>query len=140
MNHQQESERDELRARFTGWLEVTLYRAKLNYLKRQERERNTLYVGMLPEELLVEENLEQKWVHRLTEQKGFDFEQEKLEKAFQYLTQQRQQILTLLFVEEKTPEEIARQLGCSKQNVYKQRSQALAALRNMLEKGGEGNE
>lgn len=138
MNHQQESEKDELRARFTGWLEVTLYRAKLNYLKKQERERNTLYVGMLPEELLVEENMEQKWVHRLTEQKGFDFEQGNLERAFQSLTQQRQQILTMLFVKEKTPEEIAGQLGCSKQNVYKRRSQALAALRNMLEKGGEG--
>lgn len=140
MNHQQESEEDELRARFTGWLEVTLYRAKLNYLKKQERERNTLYVGMLPKELLVEENLEQKWVHRLTEQKGFDFEQENLEKAFQSLTQQRQRILVLLFVKEKTPEEIAGQLGCSKQNVYKQCSQALATLRNMLEKGGAGNE
>lgn len=138
MNHQQESEKDELRARFTGWLEVTLYRAKLNYLKKQERERNTLYVGMLPEELLVEENMEQKWVHRLTEQNGFDFEQERLERAFRSLTQQRQQILTMLFVEEKTPEEIAGQLGCSQQNVYKQRSQALAVLRNMLEKGGEG--
>lgn len=140
MNHQQESKKDELRARFTGWLEVTLYRAKLNYLKKQERERNTLYVGMLPEELLVEENLEQKWVHRLTEQKGFDFEQENLEKAFQSLIQQRQRILVLLFVKEKTPEEIAGQLGCSKQNVYKQCSQALTTLRNMLEKGGEGNE
>lgn len=140
MNHQQESEKDELRARFTGWLEVTLYRAKLNYLKKQERERNTLYVGMLPEELLVEENLEQKWIHRLTEQKGFDFEQGNLERAFGSLTQQRQRILTMLFVEEKTPEEIAGQLRCSKQNVYKQRSQALAVLRNMLEKGGEGDE
>ena len=139
MNHQQESEKDELRARFTGWLEVTLYRAKLNYLKKQDRERNTIYVEALPEELLVEENLESKWVHRLTEQNGFDFEEEKLERAFQDLTQQRQRILIMLFLEEKTPEEIARQLGCSQQNVYKQRSKALAALRNMLEKGGEGN-
>ena len=139
MNHQQESERDELRARFTCWLEVTLYRAKLNYLKKQDRERNTIYVEMLPEELMVEENPEHKWVHRLTEQSGFDFEEEKLERAFQNLTQQRQRILTMLFVEEKTSEEIAEQLGCSKQNVYKQRSKALAALRNMLEKGGEGN-
>lgn len=140
MNHQQESERDELRARFTGWLEVTLYRAKLNYLKKLGRERNTLYVGMLPEELLVEENMEQKWVHRLTERKGFDFEQGNLERAFQSLTQQRQRILTMLFVEEKTPEEIAGQLGCSKQNVYKQRSQALKQLRLMVEKGGGENE
>lgn len=138
MNHQQESKKDELRARFTGWLEVTLYRAKLNYLKKQYRERNTIYVEALPEELVVEENLESKWVHRLTEQNGFDFEEEKLERAFQSLTRQRQRILTMFFVEEKTPEEIARQLGCSQQNVYKQRSKALIALRNMLEKGGEG--
>lgn len=140
MNHQQESGKDELRARFTGWLEVTLYRAKLNYLKKRDRERNTIYVEALPEELLVEENLESKWVHRLTEQNGFDFEEEKLEKAFQSLTRHRQRILTMLFVEEKTPEEIAKQLGCSQQNVYKQRSKALIALRNMLEKGGERNE
>lgn len=140
MNHQQESEKDELRARFTGWLEVTLYRAKLNYLKKQDRERKTIYVEELPEELMVEENPECKWVHRLTEQNGFDFEEERLERAFRSLTRQRQRILAMLFVEEKTPEEIARQLGCSQQNVYKQRSKALIALRNMLERGGEGNE
>lgn len=89
---------------------------------------------------MVEENPERKWIHRLTEQSGFDFEEEKLERAFQSLTEQRQRILTMLFVEEKTPEEIAGKLGCSLQNVYKQRSKALTALRNMLEKGGEGNE
>lgn len=136
MNHQEESGRDELRARFTGWLEVTLYRAKLNYLKKQEKERNTICVGVLPEELLVEENPEGKWIHGLTEQNGFDFGEERLEKAFRNLTGQRQRILAMLFVEEKTPEEIARQLGCSKQNVYKQRSQALRTLKNLLEKGG----
>lgn len=140
MNHEQESEKDELRARFTGWLEVTLYRAKLNYLKKQDRERKTIYVEELPEELVVEENPERKWVHRLTEQNEFDFEEERLERAFRGLTRQRQRILTMLFVEEKTPEEIAMRLGCSQQNVYKQRSKALIALRNMLEKGGEGNE
>lgn len=137
MNHQQESGRDELRARFTCWLEVTLYRAKLNYLKKQEKEGNTICVEVLPEELLVEEYPERKWIHGLTEQNGFDFEEERLEKAFQSLTQQRQKILTMLFVEEKTSDEIARQLGCSKQNVYKQRSQALHMLKNVLEKGGE---
>ena len=136
MNHQQEN--DELRARFTAWIEITLYRAKINYLKKQDKERKTIYVEALPEELLVEESQERKWVHRLTEQNGFDFEEERLERAFQSLTGQRQRILTMLFVEEKTPAEIARRLGCSQQNVYKQRSQALNVLRNMLEKGGEG--
>lgn len=84
----------------------------------------------------VEENPEEKWIHGLTEQNGFDFGEERLEKAFRNLTGQRQRILAMLFVEEKTPEEIAEVLGCSQQNVYKQRSKALIALRNMLEKGG----
>ena len=136
MNHEEEPEKDELRARFTAWMEVVLYRTRLNYLKKREKERNTICVGELPEEMLLEEKLEDKWIHGLAEQKGFDFGEERLEKAFQSLTRQRQMILTMLFVEEKTPEEIARQLGCSKQNVYKQRSQALLILKNILEKGG----
>lgn len=140
MNHQEKSERDELRARFTGWLEVTLYRAKLNYLKKQEREKVIVYVDVFPEELWVSENPERNWIQGTTEPEGFRFEEERLEKAFHTLSEQRKEILTLLFVEEKTPEEIAGQLGCSKQNVYKQRSQALKQLKQMLEKGGEGNE
>ena len=140
MNHQQESERDELRARFTCWLEVTLYRAKLNYLKKREKDRNTIYVRDMPEELRIEENPDREWVHSMIEPDGFDFEEEGLERAFQSLTHQRQQILTMLFVEEKTPEEIAGQLGCSQQNVYKQRSQALHTLRAMLKKGDEEND
>ena len=136
MNHEEEPEKDELRARFTAWMEVTLYREKLNYLKKRKKERNTICVGELPEEMLPEVNLEEKWIHGLDEQKGFDFGEERLEKAFQSLTKQRQRILTMLFVEEKTAEEIAGQLGCSKQNVYKQRSQALLILKDILEKGG----
>ena len=58
MNHQQEN--DELRARFTAWIEITLYRAKINYLKKQDKERKTIYVEALPEELLVEESQERR--------------------------------------------------------------------------------
>lgn len=46
----------------------------------------------------------------------------------------------MLFVEERTPKEIASQMDRSLQHVYKQRSQALKQLRQMLEKGGEENE
>ena len=140
MNHQEKSERDELRARFTGWLEVTLYRAKLNYVKKLERDRGIVYVDALPEELWVSENPEKGWIQEIAESDGFCFGEERLERAFRNLTGQRQRILTMLFVEEKTPEEIARQMGCSLQNVYKQRSQALKKLRQMLEKGGVDDE
>ncbi len=140
MNHQEKSERDELRARFTGWLEVTLYRAKLNYVKKLERDRGIVYLDALPEELWVSENPEKDWIQEIAEPDGFCFGEERLERAFRNLTGRRQRILTMLFVEEKTPEEIAGQLGCSLQNVYKQRSQALKKLRQMLEKGGVDDE
>ncbi len=140
MNHQEKSERDELRARFTGWLEVTLYRAKLNYVKRLEREKSIVYVDVFPEELWVSENPERNWIQGITEPGAFQFEEERLEKAFNTLSEQRKEILTMLFVEERTPKEIASQMGCSQQHVYKQRSQALKQLKQMLEKGGEENE
>jgi len=44
-------------------------------------------------------------------------------------------ILTKLFVEEKKPEEIAKELNCSAQHVYDQRYQALKKLRNRIGKG-----
>ncbi len=140
MNHQEKSERDELRARFTGWLEVTLYRAKLNYVKRREREKDIVYVDVFPEELWVSENPERNWIQGVTEPGAFQFEEERLEKAFHTLSEQKKEILTMLFVEERTPKEIASQMDCSLQHVYKQRSQALKQLKQMLEKGGEENE
>ena len=140
MNHQEKSERDELRARFTGWLEVTLYRAKLNYVKRLEREKGIVYVDVFPEELWVSENPERNWIQGIIEPIAFQFEEERLKKAFHTLSEQRKEILTMLFVEERTPKEIASQMGCSQQHVYKQRSQALKQLKQMLEKGGEDNE
>ena len=140
MNHQEKSERDELRARFTGWLEVTLYRAKLNYVKRLEREKGIVYVDVFPEELWVSENPERNWIQGIIEPIAFQFEEERLKKAFHTLSEQRKEILTMLFVEERTPKEIASQMGCSQQHVYKQRSQALKQLKQMLEKGGEENE
>lgn len=140
MNHQEKSERDELRARFTGWLEVTLYRAKLNYVKRLEREKSIVYVDVFPEELWVSENPERNWIQGITEPGAFQFEEERLEKAFHTLSEQRREILAMLFVEERTPKEIASQMDCSLQHVYKQRSQALKQLKQMLEKGGEENE
>lgn len=140
MNHQEKSERDEMRARFTGWLEVTLYRAKLNYVKKLERDKGIVYVDKLPEELWASENPEKNWIQGISEPGGFQFEEERLENAFCILSEQRQKILTMLFVEERTPKEVAGRIGCSLQHVYKQRSQALKQLRKMLEEGGEDNE
>ena len=134
MNHQQDYE-DVLRERFTKWLDIVIYRAKLKYLRRAEIKLATISFEELPEssQPVYEDRM------RLNDSKSdFDFEEERLADAFAKLPIKRQQILTMLFVEEKKPEEIAKELNCSAQYVYDQRYQALKKLRIELSKeGGE---
>lgn len=137
MNHQQELEKDELRARFTGWLETTVYRAKLNYIRKTKQKIETVSIEDVAESSLISSSSEQDWCRQLTEKNAFDFEEEKLARAFAELPLMRQRILTMLFVEEKKPDEIAAKLNCSIQHVYNQRSLALKKLRAMLAKGGD---
>lgn len=137
MNHQKESEKDELRARFTGWLKVTVYRAKLNYMEKKKRQVDAVSMEVLSEDIWVKENSETEWIKRISAPNEFDFEEEKMARAFYDLPLLRQKILTMLFVEEKSPKEIAERLNCSVRHVYKQRSLALEKLRVMLGKGGD---
>lgn len=70
-------------------------------------------------------------------QDTFDFEEEKLAQAFSALPLMRREVLRLLFVEEKTPDEIAKQLHCSLNYVHKQKSRALQKLRAALMEGDD---
>ena len=132
MNHQQENE-DVLRARFTKWLDIVIYRAKLKYLRKNETKLETVSFDELPEssQPVYEGDLRQ-----IASKTDFDFEEERLANAFAKLPIKRQQILAKLFVEEKKPEEIAKELNCSAQHVYDQRYQALKKLRIELAKEG----
>ena len=134
MNHQQDYE-DELRARFTKWLYIVIYRAKLKYLRKTETKLETVSFEELPEssQPIYEDDL-----RNIFSSTDFDFEEERLADAFVKLPIKRQQILTMLFVEEKRPEEIAKELNCSAQHVYDQKYQALKKLRIELAKEGDG--
>lgn len=128
------NDRDELRAKFTGWLDLVTYRARLKYLKKKEKEVKTVSLEDISEAQLpvVSGPLELR-----TSQNEFDFEEERLADAFAQLPIKRQQILTMLFVQGRKPEEIARLLNCSPQHVYDQRYQALKKLRLTLTEGGD---
>ena len=125
-------ERDELRARFTVWLETLVYRARTKYLRKMEGQVKLIPVEELPEEML--EWQEPEFLEVSMDKKDFDFEEEKLARAFSELPLMKKEILRLLFVEEKSPAEIARQLNCSVQHVYNQRSEAVRKMRETLEK------
>ena len=132
--HEDYAEKDVLRAKFTSWIDIVAYRAKLKYLKKKENELETVSLESVAEPQMPTVDV---FCEMQTDRNEFDFEEEKLAKAFAQLPIKRQQILTMLFVQERKPEEIARLLNCTPQHVYDQRYQALKKLRLMLTEGGD---
>ena len=129
MDHPQE--RDELRARFTAFLQIMVRRSRLNYLAKIKNRPETVSLEELPDIMDPASEI------RLSgDQKDFEFEEERLAQAFATLPLMRKTILKLLFVDELSPQEIAAKLHCSVRHVYNQRSLALKRLRLLL-KGGD---
>lgn len=134
-NGHQKTGDDYLRARFTMWLNTTLIHAKLRYL-----ETHTQKLDIVPLDDIIAETIMDPidyYARIERNQTDFDFEEEKLAKAFSELPLMRREVLRLLFVEEKTPEEIAQLLQCSVELVYKQKSRALVKLRVALTEGDD---
>lgn len=130
-------ERDYLRARFTSWLNTTLMRARQKFLAKQTQKLDFISLDELPADLL--EDPYDYFADTERSQVDFVFEEEKLAKAFYDLPLMRREVLRLLFVEEKTPEEISKQLLCSVNYVHQQKSRALKKLRKVLLQGGDGS-
>ena len=129
------SDNDELRARFTGWLDVVLYRAKLKYIRKKSQEVTTVPIDEIPERFL--ECQDHSFASAGQKQDDFEFEEERLARAYAELPLMRREILRFLFVEELKPDEITSRLNCSIQHVYNQRSLALKKLRQLLQEGGD---
>ena len=133
MDYRQNTDRDELRAEFTVWLDTLIRRAKLDYLRK-----NTIPVDIVSLEDLHEDNypvVEDEWMNYvLLQDDDFNFEQERLAIAYAQLPLLRKQILKLLFVQGLKVKEIARMLNCSPNFVSDQKRRALEALRRKLAK------
>ena len=119
----------QLRARFTVWLEQLMYHARVNYLKKYYSSPESLELSQIPEEQLAEED---KYDLEDITDDGFVFEEERLASVYSRLPLMRKRILTLLFVEQLEPAEIAARLHCSVQNVYNQKYRAIKALKEWL--------
>lgn len=140
MIHPQEGlERDELRARFTSWLETVVKRAKLDYVRRLSRQPDIVSLDEIPESLLVIEEPEELWLREFREPTPYDFEEERLARAFMELPMKRRQVMEMLFFDDLSEEETAKRLNCSLQYVRNQRCIALKKLRSRLMEGGDDN-
>ena len=124
--------KDELQARFTVWLEKVINSAKIDYIRQRAKE---------PKEISLEEVTRQTEIAYIQDirledydiSKGeYAFDNERIELAFSTLSKVARQVLLLLYIFDMTPDEVAGELGCSVQNIYKVRAHAIANLKEML--------
>ena len=85
-----QTEKDELRARFTGWLDITLYRAKLKYLEKQKQPFELVSFDEFPADL-VEDPIDY-YTNIEHSSMDFDFEEETLAEAFSKLPSMRRAV------------------------------------------------
>ena len=138
MDHRQEyPERDELRAKFTRWLETVIKRAKIDYLRKYENRPETISYEDIPEKELIDLAKRELWPSSTRMQTPYDFEEERLTKAFMELPLKRRQVMELLFLADLSETETAKRLNCSLQYVRNQRCIALKKLRSRLMEGGD---
>ena len=120
---------ERLKARFTLWLDRLMYRARINYLEKYYSTPESIGLAQIPEELLAKED-----EHELSAETedGFIFEEERLAEAYSRLPLMKKRILSMSFVDQLSPAEIAERLHCSVRTVYNQKHRAIKALRDWL--------
>ena len=79
MDHRQDyPERDELRAKFTRWLEKVIKRAKIDYLRKYENRPKIISYEDIPEAELLDLAQCESWLKITRMQSPYDFEEERL--------------------------------------------------------------
>lgn len=118
---------DELKNRFTAWLETVLKNAKLNYLHKELKRIRTMIS-------LENYNTDEFWCE--TEEarcEDFFFENEKVYNAYKELSDMQKKVLTMLFIQDMSIVEISKTLGVSYAYVKKVKCIAIKKLRKKLE-------
>ena len=118
-----------LKARFTLWLEQLMYRTRINFLQKYYSAPESIGLAQIPEELLAKED---EYELSAETEDGFIFEEERLAEAYSRLPLMKKRILSMSFVDQLSPAEIAERLHCSVRTVYNQKHRAIKALRDWL--------
>lgn len=123
------SQTDELRIRFTAWITVVVQRAKIDYIRKQNRQPKSVPLDEISEdEFCTEHNFN----NAIESAESFEFDDKNVAEAFSALSFMRQRILTLMFVQGKTAEQVAAILGRSVKHIFNEKSLALKQIREYL--------
>lgn len=124
MDHRQKyPERDELRAKFTRWLETIIQRAKIDYLRKDENHPEIISYEDIPEAELLDLAQCESWPKITRMQPPYDFEEERLTKAFMALPLKRRQVMELLFPASRNSQKAHLLVTvCQKSKVHRRKS------------------
>ena len=122
-----QGDRDDLRARFTAWISVVVWRARRDYFRTQKHRFREIPI----EEI---EDIPDDTGFEILEKDEFLFADEHLARAFLALPVCQQQVLTLRIAKGLSPTEIAGIMGCDSARISRQLYNGLAALRREMEK------
>ena len=120
--------------RFTNWVDTLARRAKYDYIENESKHISHACIDEVPEDALRTEEVEISYTFTAGEGR-FEFEAEWLMKAFGELSKTHKRLLELLYVEEKTPHEVAALLDCTVENIYNQRSKAFKIIKKIRREG-----
>lgn len=123
------SQTDELRIRFTAWITVVVQRAKIDYIRKQNRQPKPVPLESIAEEEFCSDDI---FNNALVSAESFEFDDENVAAAFSALSDMRRKILTLMFVQGKNAEQVAAILGCSTKHIFNEKSIALRQIREFI--------
>lgn len=123
------SQTDELRIRFTAWITVVVQRAKIDYIRQQSRHPKSIPLDSIAEDEVCSVNI---FNDAIESAESFEFDDERVAIAFSALSLTRKKILTLMFVQGKTAEQVAEILECSTKHIFNEKSLALKQIRECL--------
>ena len=116
----------DLLKRFTRYIEQVIVCARIDYYRRQDRQKEVLLDELLSDSEQTENDSFQ------LSKNVFDFEIEQHKNAFNRLSSLRRRILTLIFIDGLSGQQIAERLSLTVEYVYLQKHRALKALRKQL--------
>ena len=132
------SREENIIGRFTNWVDTIARRVKYLYIETESKHISHICIDEVPEVAFRTEQVEITYIFTAGNDK-FEFETEWLDKAFDELGKTHKRLLTLLYIENKTPHEAAAILGCTVENVYNQRYKAFKIIKK-IKKEGESDE
>ncbi|MBE7100784.1 MAG: sigma-70 family RNA polymerase sigma factor [Clostridiales bacterium] len=125
--------KQEVKFIFTAWLKTLVKRARIDYLRQTEKEKNIVSLDRILEEKKPAYEMVFMPLKPDLEKGLYTFDNPKMDLAFSKLTLRRRQVLLMKFFKGMTTKEIAMYFQCSVQAVLEVEKKALDKLREYME-------